>query len=86
MLCDVCKTNPAERQLNKVVNGSVKTLNVCRQCFNRGGEALAVPERKCPYCGRTLKQINGSLIVGCARCYEVFSAELNPIIRQVQQL
>lgn len=86
MLCEVCGRNEAEKKLNKNVNGNLKTLYVCKECFNRGGQPMAVEERKCKYCGRTLTAIQSTLIVGCPQCYETFKDELEIIIRQVQQL
>ncbi len=86
MLCEVCGKNHAEKKLNKNVNGRLTTFYVCSECFNRGGRPPALEERKCKYCGRTLSQIDSTLIVGCPRCYEVFAKELEEIIRQVQQL
>ena len=86
MLCQVCGCHEAEKKLNKTVNGSLKTLYVCKQCFNRGGQLPPREERKCKFCGRTLTAIRSTLIVGCPRCYDSFSGELEEIIRQVQQL
>ena len=86
MLCEVCNRNQAEKKLNKNINGSLKTLYVCRECFNRGGEKPPQEEKKCPNCGRTLSQINATLLVGCAHCYLVFKDELQPLLRKVQQL
>ena len=78
--------NERRKKLNKSINGTLRTVYVCKECFNRGGESAPKKERKCPYCKRTLTQINATLIVGCPKCYEVFKDELNEIIRQVQQL
>ena len=86
MLCEICGKNHAEKKLNKSINGTLRTLYVCKECFNRGGEIAPRVERRCNYCGRSLSQINASLIVGCPRCYDVFKNELSEIIRQVQQL
>ena len=86
MLCEICGKNYAEKKLNKSINGTIRTLAVCKDCFNRGGENAPRKERKCNFCGRTLTQINETLIVGCPKCYEVFREELSEIIRQVQQL
>ncbi len=86
MLCEVCHRNEAERKLNKSVGGTVKTLYVCKECFNRGGQIPPEAEKKCPHCGRTLSQIKSTLIVGCPHCYDFFKIELYPVIRQVQKL
>ena len=85
MLCEVCGRNQAEKKLNKSINGTLRTVYVCKECFNRGGESAPKKERKCSFCGRTLTQINATLIVGCPKCYETFRSELGEIIRQVQQ-
>lgn len=86
MLCEICHRYEAERKLNKVINGSYKTLYVCKDCFNRSGEGAVIPQKKCPNCGRTLEEINQTFLVGCAKCYETFSSELQEVIRKVQQL
>lgn len=86
MLCEVCGRKEAEKQLNKIINGNLKTLYVCKECFYRGGEMLSSKDRVCPRCGRSLAQINATLIVGCPDCYNAFKEELQTIIRQVQQL
>ncbi|MBQ9710258.1 MAG: hypothetical protein IJV67_06535 [Clostridia bacterium] len=85
MICQICHKGEACKQLNKVINGNVKTFYVCKECFSSGGVST-VPPKKCRYCGRTWNEINSTLIVGCAHCYDEFASELQPIIRQVQQL
>lgn len=86
MLCEVCGQKVAEKKLNKIVGGNLRTLYVCKDCFNRGGEKPVQKVKKCPVCGRTASQIECTLLVGCAYCYSFFKEELEPIIRKVQQL
>ena len=49
MLCEICGRNHAEKKLNKSINGTLRTVYVCKECFNRGGESAPKKERKCPY-------------------------------------
>lgn len=44
------------------------------------GSGLAAP-KKCPLCGSTLSDISSTGKVGCASCYDTFSAELEQPIR-----
>ena len=47
----------------------------------------ALPERsvttRCPVCKSTFHDISQSSKVGCAKCYEVFYADLMPSIRRI---
>jgi len=47
-------------------------------------EDQAVLSRACDSCGRTLKHIQQSGLLGCARCYEVFGVQIESAIKQVQ--
>ena len=86
MLCEVCNKNIAEKKLNKSIGGNLRTIYLCKECFNRGCERIAQQVRKCPNCGRTIEEINATLLVGCANCYSFFKEDLQPVIRKVQQL
>lgn len=86
MLCEICRRGEATKKLNRIINGSVKTYNVCLKCFNYGSRAFLKEEKKCRFCGRALSEINATLLVGCPHCYDEFKEELDPVIRQVQRL
>ncbi len=49
-----------------------------------GDSIFSVPsvseQKKCPVCGQTRSQLAASGRAGCAKCYEVFEAELGKII------
>lgn len=40
-------------------------------------------ERKCPGCGSTYTILEKKGLLGCAQCYEIFSAELKILLRRV---
>lgn len=39
----------------------------------------------CPKCKMSFEDIKESGVVGCAKCYEIFSEELKPIIKNMQK-
>ena len=39
--------------------------------------------KKCPTCGRTILDVQKTGRFGCSSCYEVFHAELNPVLRRL---
>jgi protein arginine kinase activator len=53
--------------------------------YNRSGLGLSVSEnRKCSNCSISIKQVKKTGRLGCPRCYEDFSEELNPFIKIIQ--
>jgi protein arginine kinase activator len=38
---------------------------------------------RCPRCGRTYPEFARTGLLGCSECYEVFSAQLQPLIRRI---
>lgn len=50
-----------------------------------GGHELAAPvaQERCPQCGQTYASFAQRGRLGCANCYETFSARLNPLLRRI---
>ncbi|MGL4991654.1 MAG: UvrB/UvrC motif-containing protein [Sarcina sp.] len=43
-----------------------------------------ISEKKCGNCGMTYEQINKEEIIGCNKCYEIFTREIEMMINKVQ--
>ncbi|HHW73310.1 MAG TPA: hypothetical protein GX393_08790 [Firmicutes bacterium] len=54
------------------------------ESFGLGQKAApSVETKKCPTCGRSIADIQNTGRIGCSSCYEVFRAELNPVLRRL---
>lgn len=54
--------------------------NLLSGFFGGKERSLASGEKKCPTCGKTLRELASTGAVGCADCYETFADELKPVI------
>lgn len=93
MICPICHKRDAETVVSKRVGGAVIQGEVCEDCHS-AAESLSEsdfrylfldrPNKRCGCCGRSLGQIESTMIVGCEYCYDAFRAELEPLIEILQ--
>ncbi len=46
-------------------------------------EALGVEDETCPQCGMARSELYSQGQMGCARCYEVFAAEVQQALKEI---
>ena len=88
MLCGRCKKNQATKTYEQIKRGKNTIEYFCLDCYHRlfvvaETETDETPEN-CPYCGTSVEEVKKHRLVGCAKCYQVFAATLNPMIVKMQ--
>ena len=89
MLCGHCKKNQATKTYEEIKRGKKTTEYFCLECYHRlfivaeTDETIAAPDC-CPYCGMSKEELKKRNLVGCAKCYQVFSGSLAPVIVKMQ--
>lgn len=93
MICPICHKKEANQTVTRRFGGAIIQGEVCDDCNSitlSMSEAefykvfITRPTKKCRFCGRTLNEIENSLLVGCQNCYSQFSEELRPLINRLQ--
>lgn len=93
-ICEICKQREATIKVVKVINGKRQIAWVCKKCEMKSGikDQLAGKERKsntvskdifCPECLMSLTEFRRSLKLGCPKCYDVFSGELEKVALKI---
>lgn len=97
MLCTNCNSAPASYHYKTLVGNTLYEQHLCPACAaqlsseNDGIGSMfsslfgqKLPERKvCPVCGVSESEVGRNGQVGCAQCYDTFSAMLEPYIRRI---
>lgn len=96
MLCQKCKKNQATHHTREVIGGEEYDYYYCDACYadlcgsmysDSGDLLFAVLGGKrakvCPECGMSYREYEKTGLVGCAKCYHAFQAELLPIINRI---
>jgi protein arginine kinase activator len=79
--CDHCQARPASVPLTRIDAGGLVKLDLCEACArDLQPECAGV----CLACGLTAADLERTGRVGCAECYEVFAAQLAPVIAGCQ--
>lgn len=79
--CEQCQVNVATVPLTRIDADGLVKLDLCAACAQAlQPESAAV----CLACGLTAADLERTGRVGCAECYEVFAAQLAPIIDECQ--
>lgn len=99
MLCDRCKTNPANYHYTQVLNGQRTETHLCQDCLNAqtgaslegGGNLFSAmlggqPKAEplhCSLCGLEYSRFQQTGLLGCAQCYNDFRPQLEPMLRRI---
>lgn len=91
MNCNRCNKEGA-KPYKYFDNGSPVTVYLCDTCYSQlngtvsegKSNGLLGMERRCPSCGRTLKEIRRTGYFGCADCFFCFKRELVTVIDKFQ--
>lgn len=93
MICPICHKHEATETVTRKFNGVVVQGVVCSHCYETAFcldqssffyTFIAQGDKKCKVCGRSLAEIEQSLLVGCPNCYKEFAKELQPLIKKMQ--
>ncbi len=79
-LCDQCAAAAGYVQQAHIPVNEI--LNQLLQAKSRSGEAEAL---RCPECGMSWREFKDTGLLGCAKDYEVFAAQLQGVIESTQQ-
>lgn len=91
-LCDECAKelkssgDLGEINMDSFFGESVKSINSLFETFftpSGVGHIIGGPEKKCPVCSSTIREIYKNGKVGCGKCYGVFEGELAGAIRNM---
>jgi protein arginine kinase activator len=77
MLCHECARKTAEKLAMSVMEMILDATLV----HGGGREVARVGDAICPTCGLTRREFKKSTRLGCARCYEAFARDIEPIIK-----
>ncbi len=98
MLCQKCHQREASVHVMQILNGMMRELHLCGDCATKQftpdmltgkqlmelfGQSQSVPDLACPVCGVTLSDFQRTGYVGCPQCYEVFRAQMEPMLMAV---
>lgn len=99
MLCEKCRHNKATIHYTQIVNEKIFEYHLCEKCAkdeNISSQlndfdifSMLSPKKQenknlsCPYCETSLAQFKRSSMVGCSKCYEVFSPFIDPMLKQL---
>lgn len=96
--CDLCE-NPAVYHDVRIVNNVPNTVHLCKEHAIEAGLDIAQSDysvvlkiqgnspshvKSCQDCGMTISDYKKATLLGCPKCYEVFSNELVGVIKRVQ--
>ena len=96
--CDLCD-KPAVYHDVRIVNNIPNTVHLCKECAVESGLDIAQNDysvvlkiqgnspaqlKSCPDCGMTISDYKKATLLGCPKCYETFSNELEGVIKRVQ--
>ena len=96
--CDLCE-NPAVYHDVRIVNNVPNTVHLCKEHAIEAGLDIAQSNysvvlkiqdkspsqvKSCPDCGMTISDYKKEALLGCPKCYEAFSNELEGVIKRVQ--
>lgn len=93
MKCERCNKREATIHISKLELGIQNTLNICEECAIQEGILYsykpAVIEskksyKKCTVCGLTEEAFVTKGLLGCSKCYEVFSDRIEQLISSLQ--
>lgn len=89
MACCYCHKNDAVGRYINVKKGKQVEETYCLDCYEKfflyatkkdGGISLSV----CPYCNTTVEEFKKTKLVGCAKCYETLTADIEPVVVKMQ--
>lgn len=93
MICPICHKREATRNIIRRFGNAILQGDVCENCYAVASSFdretfyrafIENGEKQCRFCGRTLAEIESTLLVGCQGCYTEFRYELQPIIDRLQ--
>ena len=97
MLCTNCGKNPANTYRRRE-EGREISVCLCPACYEKLypeegegdfftqflGNTGSKKSKVCPNCGLSLGEFRRTGLLGCAKCYKAFRAELIPTVRYIQ--
>lgn len=89
MLCEQCANMVADIPLTPTLDeldsfGFQKLINGLVGYMNNAKENKKDDDVTCKNCGTTYKEFKEKGVLGCGKCYEVFSTTITPVIKRVQ--